>query len=120
MNQQSETTDAAALSAAVIGGGIANFTTPGPFGPYSLMISAMLLLLVLSFLWNHERNAFRSFAVAGVVAYLVLPAIGAFVDFYSQHCPKSSYTDMAQLLTWIPLTVTLAVVDQLIVQNTRE
>lgn len=68
--------DVAALSAAVVAGAIIQFVTAGPYDWLSLALGLTLSSLVISYVWSHSRSSFQSFAVGGVLGLTLLPVVG--------------------------------------------
>jgi D-alanyl-lipoteichoic acid acyltransferase DltB (MBOAT superfamily) len=121
-----------ALSAAVIAGSVAVFLSPGPYGFFSLIISFILFIVVLGYSASNARTKRQSLAIAAVLAFSLLPAIGFFLELIiggnldgvviisENGLPPyldSHVTDEYLFYVWAPLSIVFYIFDQILLKE---
>ncbi len=75
----------------LIAGAVTQFTDPGRYDWLSIVLGLTLFLVVASFVVWRERKSYQLLAVWAVLAFTILPLIGAAVDFWIQLTLEQEY-----------------------------
>lgn len=80
-------TDIAALSAAIIAVTVSLFVTPGEFGVINFMVSFTITTIVYGYVWYNRRGASKSVALASIISFGLIPAVGFIDEGLRSHRP---------------------------------
>ena len=103
MNGQSHAqgpTDVVALAVAVAAASLALSGEPGPYDWLSIMTSATLSIVILSFVWQLRRTPIQSLATALAFALTVVPGIGFFLETWGEAHNWSPFKDGSRVPTY--------------------
>jgi hypothetical protein len=78
-------TDIAALAAAVVAVTVSLFLDEGLYGLISLIVSLVLIVIILAFVWPNKRSLLQSVALAAALGLASIPGIGFLIEAY--HAP---------------------------------
>ena len=90
--------DAAALGAAVLALAAPNFGDTGPWTAMGTVVAVTLILLILGYVWGHQRNLLQVLAVAGLSPW---PARRSWASWSSSFKPRASRLS-SSAATWWP------------------
>jgi hypothetical protein len=92
---ETERTDIAALSAAVVAVSVASFVVSGAYDPLTFIVFLSLTVLVCAYAWNSRRTPLQSIAIAMVLGLTITPAVGSILEYN-----RASDTDKEHLLRY--------------------
>jgi hypothetical protein len=85
--------DIAALSAGVVAVSVSLFVAPGEYTLVNVVVSIVLFLVIFAYVWQRRRGAWlQSLAIAAVLGFAAVPAIGFFDEMARSRLPTKHLT----------------------------
>ncbi len=86
-------TDIAALAAGAMAVAVSMFLISGPFDALGAMVAATLTLVIVGYVWAHQRTSVQSLAVAALLGIVAIPIAGFALELLFAHDPWSLLVD---------------------------